>query len=195
LHKFDPELQTRNGPRAAHKESGSVLNNEVMENIPVHVAVMSHGVAGSKREPLKQKGKILQHAETWKRAQQKLSPWLSWSLNPERADNVRMLCPWHCGIVAPVPALLARTADISRLASTRRSYVCVAVTNHTNCNAVKQMAKISSATMTSNPAMVFPWRQFSTDGNDNFRPTIWMCPGSQIGRLSANQLDAKATAS
>jgi hypothetical protein len=105
---------------------------------------------------------------------------------------MRVLYPRHCGIVAPVPAPLARTFDISRLASRRRSYVCATATNHTNCNAVKQMAKISSATMISNPAMVFPWRQFSTDGKDNLGPTIGMCPGSQTGRLPANQLSQAA---
>jgi hypothetical protein len=71
-----------------------------------------------------------------------------------------MLCPRQCEIVAPVPAPHARTADISRLASRRRSYACAAVTNHTNCNAVKQRAKTSNATMILNPAMVLPWRQF-----------------------------------
>jgi hypothetical protein len=99
---------------------------------------------------------------------------------------LRMPYPRRCGTVAPVPAPLARTFDISRLA--RRSYVCAAVTNHTNCSAVKHMAKISSATMISNPAMVFPWRQFSTNAKDNLGPTIGMCPGSQKSRLPANQL-------
>src|SRR5262245_10027847 len=102
--------------------------------------------------------------------------------------EARMLYLRRCGIVAPVPAPLAHTVDISRLASRRHPYVCAAVTNHTNCNAVKQMAKISSATMISNPAMVIPWREFSTNGKDNLGPTSGMCPGSQMSRLPANQL-------
>jgi hypothetical protein len=71
-----------------------------------------------------------------------------------------MLCPRQCEIVAPVPAPHARTADISCLVSRPRSYACAAVTNHTNCNAVKQRAKTSNATMISNQAMVLPGRQF-----------------------------------
>jgi hypothetical protein len=39
-----------------------------------------------------------------------------------------MLYSRHCGIVAPVPAPLARTFDISRLASRRRSYICATAT-------------------------------------------------------------------
>ena len=89
--------------------------------------------------------------------------WQLKSARGERRDQAgserygaRMLCPRQCEIVAPVPAPHARTADISRLASRRRSYACAAVTNHTNCNAVKQRAKTSNATMISNPAMVLP---------------------------------------
>jgi hypothetical protein len=100
-----------------------------------------------------------------------------------------MLCPKHCGIVAPVPAPHARTADISRLASWRRSYVCAAVTNHTNCNAVKQRAKIVSATIRPWCFLgdkVLPKENITSDLQSD------LCPGSQNGRLQTSYQEAQA---
>jgi hypothetical protein len=104
-----------------------------------------------------------------------------------------MLCPRQCEIVAPVPAPHARTADISRLASRRRSYACAAVMNHTNCNAVKQRAKTSNATMISNPAMVLPRKAIFQWNENNLRPAIGMCPGSEmVERLQASHQETQA---
>jgi hypothetical protein len=98
-----------------------------------------------------------------------------------------MFCPRQCEIVAPVPAPLARTADISRLASRRRS-LCLCGGDEPlklQCREAKGQNQQRDDDFESGHGAslkaIFQWVE------SNLRHAIGMCPGSQNGRLCAGE--------
>jgi hypothetical protein len=98
-----------------------------------------------------------------------------------------MSCPRQYEIVAPVPAPLARTADISRLASRRRS-LCLCGGDEPlklQCREAKGQNQQRDDDFESGHGAslkaIFQWVE------NNLRHAIGMCPGSQNGRWCAGQ--------